>query len=181
MAREFEAWEKEIIRFERDVERALTRATKDAADVLLEEMRGLTGAIGASLEDLARADHPYAKRYPAGSGPFEDWITHVQEGDLHGGLSRGNAFVTPEAIEVRLNSAAAHTWYVVQDAAASAAGRMRPRDFVSAAIIYQIDRVAEIYRSAFAAAHGDTGEEQPGFRPITTLIYHGSVKADLPE
>jgi hypothetical protein len=143
-------------------------------------MRGLTGAIGASLEDLARADHPYAKRHPAGSGPFSDWITHVQEGELNSGLSRGNTVTTPEAISVSIHSASAHTWYVIQDAQATAAGRMRPRDFVSAAIVYQVDQVSDLLQRAFASVHSDK-TIQSGFRPVTTLIYHGGVHADLPE
>jgi hypothetical protein len=175
-AREFA---RDLQQFERKLVQAMAKATRSAADILLEEMRGLTGAVGTSLEDLARADHPYAKRHAPGSGPFADWITHIQKGDLHAGLVIGNEIITKAGIEVEIHSASSHTWYVVQDARASDAGRMRPRDFVSAAIINQFDRVTMILARAHANVH-DTSEIQP-FLPYVELIEHGGVSADLPE
>ena len=134
--------------------------------------------MGSSLEDLARADYPYSKRHAAGSGPFADWITHIQSGDLHASIVIGNEVITAQSIEIEIHSASAHTWYVVQDASASGAGRMRPRDFVSAAIINQVDRVSSILARAHAGVH-DTKEIQP-FIPMVDLIDHGGVGADLP-
>jgi hypothetical protein len=171
---------REFRRVERAMVQALAGAVKEAAQAVLAEMQQLTAAIGHTPADLARLGHPYARRLPAGSGPFEDWITHHQSGSLHGGLRAPGAVRAKEFVEAQIHSTSPHTWYVVQDERASAAGKMRPRDFVTAALIYQEDAVAAIIAAAHASVHDVLGTT-PGYRPQLTPINHGSVAADLPE
>lgn len=165
--------------FQRNMARAMAQATRAATTVLADEMRGLASSTGVSLADLAAAGHPYARRFPPGSGPKEDWIVHEQDGDLLGSIKGVPAIAGPDAVTGAVQVTSPHAGYVVQDEAASQSP-MRPRDFVSAAVIYQEDRVAEIYRKAHAAVH-DVPGDQGGFRMDVTLGEHGGFAADLPE
>ena len=161
-------------RFEQDVARAMARATREASGILAEAMEGLAGAIGHSPADLAAMDHPYATRHPAGSGPFSDFVIHRQSGDFQDSIGRAAVVTTPEAVVggVHITDRKAE-WLLLGTPA------MRPRDAVSAAIIYQEDAVANIFRKAHAAVH-DEPAVQAGFTMDVTLGDHGAYPAELP-
>lgn len=155
-------------------------ATNEAAGVLLGEMRGLASAVGPTLAELRAADHPYAARHAPGSGPTADWIVHTtsgadgRTGELLAGLRRTRAKVAGGVVTAEIHSDSNHTWALLQGSP-----RMRPRDFVSAALISREADVAAIYARAFEALL-----EEPlrgDYRPEVTLITneHGR-SADLP-
>lgn len=160
--------------------RAMAAATNEAAALLLAEMRALTSAVGPTLADLRRLDHPYAARHSPGTGPTADWIAHTASGDdgrsgeLLGGLRRTRAKASGSVVTAEIHSASAHTWAMLQGSP-----RMRPRDFVSAALISRAPDVAVAYERAFARLVADYRD---GFRTLVTLVEneHGR-SADLPE
>lgn len=161
-------------RFQRDVARAMAQATRAASAVLVEEMQGLAGAVDHTLQELAALGHPYSTRPEAGPGPHPDFIVHEQEGDLLGSIGRVKPTVTPEGVTggVTVTDPKAE-WLLL------GTPTMRPRDFVSAAIIYQEDAVAEIFRKAHAGVHDEPAVQQ-GFRMDVNLGDHGEHPAELP-
>lgn len=160
--------------FERDVARAMAQATRASSRVLAEEMEGLAGAIDHSLQDLADLGHPYSAQLPKGSAPHPDFIIHDQSGDFLGSIGpepvRTDENVTVGGVHITDRKA---EWLLLGTPA------MRPRDNVSAAIIYQEDMVAEIYQKAHAAVHDEPGT-QAGFRMDVELGDHGAYPAELP-
>ena len=158
----------------------LRAATNEAAAVLLGEMRGLASAVGPTLAELRAADHPYAARHAAGSGPTADWILHTtsgadgRTGELLAGLRRTRAKATGGVVTAEIHSDANHTWALLQGSP-----RMRPRDFVSAALISREADVTMIYAKAFTTLFGEGAAT--GYRPEVTLVEneHGRT-ADLP-
>lgn len=161
-------------KFEREMAKAMGAALRDGAELVLDEMRQLTAATGNTLEDLAKMGHPYAWRNK-GKEPFADWIVHHQEGDLQGGLARGRLAGGSSRVEIEIHSGADHTWYLLLGTR-----YMRPRDFVTAALFYQEDRVAELLQQAHARVH-DVPGRTPGFRPHIMPILHSVNPAELPE
>ena len=157
----------------------LRTATNEAAAVLLAEMRGLASAVGPTLAELQAADHPYSVRHAPGSGPTADWIVHTtsgadgRTGELLAGLQRTRARVAGGVVTAEIHSDADHTWALLQGSP-----RMRPRDFVSAALVSREVDVAELYQRAFTAlVEGYRGD----YRTEVTLVEneHGR-SADLP-
>lgn len=161
-------------RFKRDVARAMAQATRDASALLVEEMQGLASAIDHTPEELAALDHPYATRHAAGSAPHPDFIVHEQSGDFLESIGRVRPTVTKEAVTggVEITDRKAE-WLLLGTPV------MRPRDAVSAAVIYQEDQVAEIFRKAHAAVH-ELPSVQQGFRMEVTLGDHDAYPAELP-
>ena len=158
----------------------LRSATNEAAATLLGEMRGLASAVGPTLAELRAADHPYAVRHAPGSGPTADWIVHTtsgadgRTGELLAGLRRTRARVAGGVVEAEIHSDADHTWALLQGSP-----RMRPRDFVSAALVSREADVAAIYARAFEAVLAEP--LRGDYRPEVTLVEneHGR-SADLP-
>lgn len=161
-----------------EARRAMSAATNQAAATLLAEMRGLTAAIGPTLNDLRAMDHPYATRHGAGSGPTDDWIAHTKSGEdgrtgeLLAGLRRTAARRRGSSVEAEVHSDSDHTWFMLLGTPS-----MRPRDFVSAAIIYRAPDVDDLYQQAFRLL---VENYQDGFKTEVTLIEHDHP-ASLPE
>lgn len=155
--------------------RSLEAATEDVAEDLVAEMRMLTSLQDHSLEDLRRADHPYAQRHPLGSGPHPDYEVHRQSGELQDGLQveHGGTWRNGR-LESEISSDSDHLWHVLQGT-----DRMRPRDFASAAILRNLGEAEARYRRAFAAA-GDTYKDDGGSVIEVTLIDHERHEVELP-
>jgi hypothetical protein len=151
---------------------AMVEATTDSAQLLLNEMEFLTDRIDHDLKQLREMGHPYAVRNPQGQ-PHPDWIVHIQSGDLQKGLKLLPTRLTGGMIEADILSEARHTWYLLLGTR-----RMRPRDFVSAAIINRRIDVEAIYQRAFVE---QLDIKAPGaFRTQVTLIPHPDRPAQLP-
>lgn len=150
---------------------AMTIAIDDAADMLFAEMQELTALIDHSLDDLRRMGHPYRRRAPQGN-PHSDWIVHNQNGDLVEGLGRSAIMLRKNKIEVNITSRAKHTWYLLLGTS-----KMRPRDFVSAAMINREDEVERIIGNAFMAVLGGEGRR---FLLTWRTIPHTTHPAQLP-
>lgn len=161
-------------KFERDMDKAMATATREAAELVLDEMQGLTRAIGYTLEDFRRMGHPYAWDAET-QPPTADWITYLQERDLHEGLQRSPLLRSGGRVEAQILSSAPHTWYLLQGTR-----YMRPRDFATAALLYQEDEVAAIYQRHHARVH-DLPGHTPNFRPERVDIPHEQFPAELPE
>jgi hypothetical protein len=156
----------------RDMRAAMVGATNRSAEMLLQEMKFLAARIDHDLEDLRRMGHPYAKGKPQGQ-PHPDWLVHIQSGDLQGGLKRLPATVTGQKIEAEILSEARHTWFLLLGTR-----KMRPRDFVSAAIIQRRVEIEAMYLRAFME---QLDKQYPAaFRTEVTLIPHTEQAAQLP-
>lgn len=139
-----ESWLKGRDAFLRDAEAIMFHAVNTAGDRLLEEMKQLTMRIDHDLEALRKMGHPYgwgADRPP--NVPHSDWIVHLQRGDLYGGLRRLPATVTNRQVETLFLSSARHTWYVLLGTR-----KMRPRDFVTAAMLIQEQSINRLFENA---------------------------------
>lgn len=155
----------------RDVRAAMTVAVNQAGELLLQEMRFLTSRIDHDLIMLRKLGRPYRKDAPQGQ-PHPDWLVHLQSGDLNGGLAKVPATVSRDEVRGELFSKAAHTWFVLLGTK-----WMRPRDFVSAALILRDREVDLIFRRAFEAA---TGAASAGRSVNVTLLEHPEFPAQLP-
>jgi len=151
----------------RDTRVMMTIAVDRAAKILLDEMQQLTSLIDHDLEDLKRLDHPYRAKLPPGS-PHADWLVHLQTGSLHGGLKRLPASISGYKIEAEIHSESPATWYVLLGTRF-----MRPRDFVSAAILLREREIQAIFRDAFEA-------RGPGDPVDIHLLEHPEFPAQLP-
>lgn len=156
----------------RDMRAAMTMATDKSAELLLEEMKFLVSRIDHDLKQLQKMGHPYAAGKPQGQ-PHPDWIVHVQSGELVGGLSVLPASVTGQQIEAQILSQARHTWFLLLGTR-----KMRPRDFVSAAIIKRRVEIEAMYLRAFLEQL-DT-QQVNGYRTHVSLIPHPDQAAQLP-
>jgi hypothetical protein len=146
-------------------------AIDEAADRLYAEMEELISMTDHSLDDLRRMGHPYRRRAPQGF-PHSDWLVHNQEGDLVNGLKRLPLSVRNNRIQVSITSSARHTWYLLLGTS-----KMRPRDFVSAAMINREDEVERIIGRAFMVA---LGGEPTRFPLLWKTIPHMTYPAQLP-
>jgi hypothetical protein len=156
----------------RDMRAAMTVATDRSAELLLEEMKFLAMRIDHDLEDLRRMGHPYAKGKPQGV-PHPDWLVHIQSGDLQEGLRTLPASITGQQIEAQILSAARHTWFLLLGTR-----KMRPRDFVSAAIIKRRVEIEAMYLRLFVE---QLDRQNPAaFRTEVNLIPHTEQVAQLP-
>lgn len=157
-------------RFSRDMDQAMTRAVEQSARDLVAAMETLTSMTDHSLADLARLGHPYGTHEPP-NRPHSDWRVHHQSGDLQGGL--GYRMNITQLIEADIHSTAPHTWYLLLGTR-----YMRPRDFVSAALIRTQPRIA----NNFLEAHRMVHEIHQGkrFKTEMTLIPHEDIPAQLP-
>lgn len=156
----------------RDMRAAMTVATDRSAERLLEEMKFLAARIDHDLEDLRRMGHPYAKGKPQGQ-PHPDWLVHIQSGELQGGLRRLPAAISGQQIEAQILSEAKHTWYLLLGTR-----KMRPRDFVSAAIIRRRVEIEAMYLRLFVE---QLDKQYPAsFRTEVNLIPHTEQAAQLP-
>lgn len=155
----------------RDMRAAMFVAVDRAGDLLYSEMQTLTSRIDHDLEDLRRMGHPYRRKAPQGI-PHPDWIVHIQGGDLKEGLGRLPIQMSKGQIQVQIVSRARHTWYLLLGTRL-----MRPRDFVSAAMINREDEVERIIGQAFMAALGGDPRQFP---LKWTHIPHPTYPAQLP-
>lgn len=152
--------------------RAIMTATLDrAAQLLLDEMRMLTAKVDHDLQALKELGHPYRAKAPQGQ-PHPDWLVHIQSGDLQAGLKRLPAQVRGGAVEAELHSQAPYTWYLLLGTR-----YMRPRDFVSAAIINREPDVNALLSRAWAALHEGSSA---AVRFQVTLLDHPVYPAQLP-
>jgi hypothetical protein len=73
----------------REAKIAATFAVGAMAETAKRKCQKTIGLTDHSLADLAKLDHPYAKRHgPEGSGLHEPYeAVHVQDGDLYNGLN----------------------------------------------------------------------------------------------
>jgi len=156
----------------RDMRAAMVTATDQSAELLLQEMKFLASRIDHDLEQLRRLGHPYGANKPQGQ-PHPDWLVHIQSGELQQGLKRRPASLSGNKIEAEIISEARHTWFLLLGTR-----KMRPRDFVSAAIIKRRGEVEARYVAAFLAQL-DTNNGQ-AFRTQVTLIPHTLYPAQLP-
>lgn len=156
----------------RDMRAAMTTVTDQAAGRLLEEMKFLAARIDHDLEDLRRMGHPYGADKPQGQ-PHSDWLVHIQSGELQGGLRKLPASVSGQKIEAQILSQARHTWFLLLGTR-----KMRPRDFVSAAIIRRRVEIEAMYLRAFVE---QLDKQSPNnFRTEVNLIPHNERAAQLP-
>ena len=164
-------------KFEKQMVGTMTRATRQAAKVVRDEMMGLTGAVDHSLADLAREGHPY--RVPDRGGivgdPHPDYIVHEQSGALQGGLSQPQVAASGNQVTADIHSPAEHTAWLLLGTPT-----MRPRDFATAALINTELHVAATMAQAHAAVH-DERHVQDDFRPDLDVMDHGAHPAQLPE
>lgn len=161
--------------FMRDVRAAMTSACDESARLLLDEMKRLTARIDHDLNELRRMGHPYGWGKGRRPGvPHSDWIVHNQRGDLQGGLKMLPPQVSQLSVTSDILSQAKHTWYLLLGTV-----RMRPRDFVSAAILFRQREVERIFERHFLAAHDRSGTV--GQSLSVRLIPHEEYPAQLPE
>lgn len=165
--------------FLRDARAALVQAADRAAETLLAEMKRLTLRMDHDLNALRRLGYPYGKGVDRFGNPREpgrphpDWLVHLQSGELQDGLRRVPASLRRNRVEAEIHSQAKHTWYLLLGTRL-----MRPRDFVSAAIINQEQNVQAIFERAFFALHDQVVGQ---LTPLdVTLIPHDD-EAQLPE
>ncbi len=163
--------------FQKDVRKAMTQATNAASRMVFDEMKGLDGSIDHTLEDLRRLGHPYSWHFQ-GTPPHPDYVVHVQR-EGHGesllqGLQRLPARYQGGVIRSEIHSHAHHTWYVLLGTRF-----MRPRDFVTAALIVQQRKVADLYEQAHAALHDRA--RSGGFLIMLQKMAHDEYPAELPE
>lgn len=169
--------EKNLESFRKDIRRTMTQATNAASKLVFDEMKGLAGSIDHTLEDLRRLGHPYSWHF-RGTPPHPDYVVHVQR-EGHGesllqGLQRLPARYQGGVIRSEIHSHAAHTWYVLLGTR-----RMRPRDFVTAALIVQRGQVAGLYEQAHAVLHDRA--RSGGFLITLQKMAHDTYPAELPE
>lgn len=154
---------------------AMTAAMDLAADVVLDEMRKLTSLTDHSLSDLAGLGHPYAAQLPAGI-PHEDYLVHIQ--NVTRGLNikfrKTQVRATRNLVRVNLHNDSDHLWYVVLGTR-----YMRPRDFVSAALINKTDEVGRIVESAYNQVIDQYRGER--FRPRRVILQGHTQTPQLPE
>lgn len=121
-------------------------ATDHAATVVFEEMLAETSLTDHSLQELRKLGHPY--RQGAAPGNLHpDWLIHYQKGTLQEGLKRGQVVKYRDSVEAGITSSAPETWYLLLGTR-----RMRPRDFVSAALIQTQRVTSQIYEFYFKQA-----------------------------
>lgn len=158
----------------RDVRAMMAKAVDEAAKLLLAEMKLLTARIDHDLNQLRKLDHPYAWRNPPNE-PHADWIVHLQSGELQGGLKALPPEVRRLQVSADLLSESRHTWFVILGTR-----KMRPRDFVSAAMIMREEDVKAILLRNFLAVHDRTAGS-PLVSPLSLeLMPHEEFPAQLP-
>lgn len=155
----------------RDMRAAMYMAVDRASDALFQEMQMLTSRIDHDLDDLRRMGHPYRRKAPQGI-PHSDWIVHIQNGDLKDGLKQYPVSMSKGVIQAQIASSARHTWYLLLGTRI-----MRPRDFVSAAMINRENEVEQIIGRAFMAV---LGNEPAQFELLWRTIPHPTYPAQLP-
>lgn len=130
----------------KQMQEAMAIATDHAATVVYEAMLAETALTDHSLQELRKLGHPY--RQGAAPGNLHpDWLIHYQKGALQEGLKQGQVTKYRDSVEVGITSAAPETWYLLLGTR-----RMRPRDFVSAALIQTQKATSAIYEFYFKAA-----------------------------
>lgn len=159
--------------FMRDMRAAMAAACDEGAKLLLDEMKLLTARIDHDLNELRRMGHPYRKDDRPGF-PHSDWIVHIQKGDLQGGLKRLPPQVGQLSVTADILSQAKQTWYLLLGTV-----KMRPRDFVTAALRLRGEEVDRIFQRHFLAAHNGVGTS--GTAVMIREIEHPVYPAQLPE
>lgn len=162
--------------FMRDMRAAMYTACDQAASLLLQEMKDLTARIDHDLEQLRKMGHPYGWENGREPGvPHPDWVVHMQDGELQGGLKKLPPQISGMKIQSDLLSQAKHTWYLILGTK-----RMRPRDFVSAALILRRDTVAAIFERHFLAVHDSISGTPSSEAMYLILGPHDEYPAQLP-
>lgn len=156
----------------REMQFMMASAIDQSANILFAEMKLLTSRIDHDLNDLRRMGHPYRKDDPPGI-PHDDWIVHIQNGDLTGGMQRYPVAIMGRKIEAQIVSRAKHTWYLLLGTR-----KMRPRDFVSASMLIRQDEIERIITNAFLTALG--AEAGRRYNLNWKLIAHDTYPAQLP-
>lgn len=159
-------------KFLRDTKAAMARAVDQAADLLLAQIKQNISRIDHSLRDLELLGHPYRQGSPAGN-PHPDWIVHIQSGKLIAGTAKLPVSLQGNRIRAGITSSSPYTWYLLLGTRL-----MRPRDYVSAAIILIEREIQQIFENAFASVQDKVaGNVQP---LNVTLISHDLYSAQLP-
>jgi len=162
--------------FMRDVRAAMYVACDQGAELLLAEMKALTARIDHDLKALRDLGHPYGWGNGREPGtPHADWIVHMQDGELQGGLKKLPPMVSGWKVESDLISEAKQTWYLLLGTK-----KMRPRDFVSAALIMRRDAVAALFEKHFLAVHDRTVGVPSTAALEMVLLPHDEFPAQLP-
>lgn len=175
MASGMESWIKARDMFLRDAQAVLYRAANEAGDLLLDEMKRLASLVDHDLEQLRRMGHPYGwgkGRMP--NVPHDDWRVHNQSGTLYGGLGRRPVSILNRQIETEIGSTAKHTWFVLLGTRL-----MRPRDFVTAAMIIQEQAINRVFESALKTLMDRT--TGGGYRVRKVGLPHEEFPAQLPK
>ena len=165
-------WKEARRRFMDSMSMAMTLAVDETADLLLKEMHELTSATDHSLRELGQMGHPYRRGAPQGH-PHDDFIVHFQSGRLAKGIvrrpTRGKRIITAE-----IHSRSKYTWYLLLGTR-----YMRPRDFVSAALLIKTKEIAKIMERAHERLH-EAYDSGVAFRPFRILLPHVQYPAQLP-
>lgn len=160
----------------RDMRAAMTQACDQSATILLDEMKALAARTDHDLKQLAEMGHPYGWGKGREPGdPHPDWIVHLQSGELYGGLKKTPAEVSHLKIRAEIHSEARHTWYVLLGTE-----KMRPRDFVSAALITREREVQRLFENALAIGLGEPSTTTTGDPALVTLLPRDEFPAQLP-
>ena len=151
----------------KQMQEAMAVATDHAATVVWEAMLQETALTDHSLQELKKLGHPYSQNKAAGN-LHPDWLIHYQKGDLQDGLKRGSVVQYRDSVEVGITSASDHTWYLLLGTR-----RMRPRDFVSAALIQTQRATSQIYEFYFKSVLDSkgSGRFKVGVNPIPNDRY----------
>lgn len=169
-----ESWIRARDQFLRDSQAAMYQAVNEGGDLLLEEMKRLTMRIDHDLAALRKMGHPYGwgKERPP-NVPHSDWIVHLQNGDLYGGLRRLPPEVTNRQVESLILSSAKHTWYLLLGTE-----KMRPRDFVTAAMMIQEPAINRVFERALAPLLDRTAAGS--YQVRVKYLPHDVYPAELP-
>jgi hypothetical protein len=159
-------------RFRKEMEWSMQAACNQAAELLLSEMRRLTDMRDHTLEELRKEGHPYRAKAPQGV-PHLDFMVHLQSGELQSGLRRRPARVIGKIVSAELHSDSEHTWYVILGTR-----YMRPRDFVTAALINMDREVGAIFEAFHRVVH-DEGVAS-GYRTVRIPVTGHVRRPQLP-
>lgn len=173
MAGTIQDLEKAFKSYTRVVTLAMEAATDLAAETLLTQMHDDVSMEDHTQKQLDEMGNPYNWAHAAGN-LHPDWQVHMQHQDgLRSDLTKTDAVNKNGIVTAEIHSGAPYTWYLLLGTV-----KMRPRDFVSAALIKQKAACNQIYESAWKQVNQNV---QAGrMEQKVTLIPHETYPAQLP-